>query len=493
LKRSKIIIYQTISLIIPTLLLLIFGFRSKPEPEPLIPLPCNLEQIIEKGELHVVVDYNSINYFTYKGVPMGFQYEMLSALATEMGVSLKITVNNDLDEALIDLNRGGYDIFAKNFFVTKDRAEEIEFTEPVMFSRQILVQRNEASQGALADSLFIGTLLNLSGKTVVVRKNGVFAQRLENLSNELGVPITIVEDSIHDVEQLIEMVSKGLIDYTVSDENLAKVNTRLYRNLDISMPVSFNQKISWAVRKGAEEWKNFLDSWIVTFREGPEYQRIYSKYFETRSMPHMANSEFHSGWGGKISEYDGMIKTLATRFGLDWRLISAIVIQESQFNPSAESWMGAAGLMQLMPQTAAAYGVDSILDPQQNLMAGMKHLKSLDNSLIKNVPNIDERLKFVLAAYNVGLGHVLDARRLAKKYGRSDVIWDDNVEFFLLNKSNSEYYRDPVVKHGYCKGSEPVQYVEKVMVNYGHYLNLLPSDDPNSRLLARSTPPKSSR
>lgn len=493
MKRSKIIIVLTIAIIIPATLLLIFGFRAKSESEPLTSLPCNLEQIIEKGELNVVVDYNSINYFTYKGVPMGFQYEMLSALAAEMGVELKITVNNNLSEALNDLNNGVYDIFAKNFFVTKDRAEEIEFTEPVMFSRQVLVQRSKSSRGAAADSLFIGTLFSLAQKTVVVRQNGVFAPRLESLSDEIGAPIHVVEDSINDVEQLIEMVSKGLINYTVSDENLAKVNTRLYRNLDISMPVSFNQKISWAVRKGTPEWKTFLDSWIVEFREGSEYQRIYSKYFEKRSMPHMANSEFHSGWGGKISEYDGMIKALSTRFGLDWRLIAAIVIQESQFDPSAESWMGAAGLMQLMPETAAAFGADSILDPQQNLMAGMKYMKSLDKALAKEISNSDERLKFVLAAYNVGLGHVLDARRLAKKYGRSDVIWKDNVEFFLLNKSNSEYYRDPVVKHGYCRGTEPVQYVEKVMSNYGHYLNLLPSDDPNSRLLARSTPPKSSR
>src|SRR5690606_15531757 len=132
------------------------------------------------------------------------------------------------------------------------------------------------------------------------------------------------------------------------------------------------------------------------------------------------------------------------------------VIQESQFDPSAESWMGAAGLMQLMPETAAAFGADSILDPQQNLMAGMKYMKSLDKALAKEISNTDERLKFVLAAYNVGLGHVWDARSLAKKYGSSDVIWKDNVEFFLLNKSNSENYRDPMVIHGYCTGTEPV-------------------------------------
>lgn len=470
--KKKRIIATAATLATLLLSLIIVGFKTK-EPESVsdqLAKVCNLEKILKNGELNVIVDNNSINYFVYKGRPMGFQYEMLLALANEMGVELNITVSTDMDKALSDLNHGVYDIVAKNFVVTKEKAEMIDFTEPIMLTRQVLIQRKSTNN----EMYKISDLLDLANKTIVVQKNSVFAQRLHNLSEEIGEPIHVLEDSLSTVEQLIEQVSNGTIDYTVCNENLAKANAKLLTNIDITIPVSFNQKICWAISKNSDNWKEYLDEWITSYKNSRNYERIVDRYYGKIPLEYTRNQEFHSVLGGKISIYDDLIRELSKKYGLDWRLVSAVVIQESGFDSEAESWMGACGLMQLMPQTAEIYGVDDILDPRQNVKAGILHLKWLDSLLAKEISDPENRLKFTLAAYNVGLGHVLDARRLAKKHGKNENIWTGNVDFYMLNKSKQEFYTDPVVRHGYCNGVEPVEYVNKVMGNYDHYLNLIP-------------------
>jgi len=153
--------------------------------------------------------------------------------------------------------------------------------------------------------------------------------------------------------------------------------------------------------------------------------------------------------------------------------VASVVYQESRFEPQATSWMGAYGLMQLMPGTAEIYGVDSMSPPEENLSAGISYLKSIDGRFADIVEDPNERKKFVLAAYNVGIAHVFDARRLAEKYGRDPNIWDDNVDFFLLNKSDPKYYNDSVVYYGYCRGDEPFKYVNDILYRYEHYLNVI--------------------
>ena len=147
-----------------------------------------------------------------------------------------------------------------------------------------------------------------------------------------------------------------------------------------------------------------------------------------------------------------------------------MIKKESNFNPLAEAKSGASGLMQLIPSTAAHFGADSIFDPVQNIHAGVSFLDALNGHLIKEIPDSSERVKFILAAYNVGLGHIRDAQRLAKKYDHNPHLWA-HVSHYLEEKAHPEFYRDPVVKHGYCRGYEPVQYVDRVLDYYNHYKN----------------------
>ena len=167
-----------------------------------------------------------------------------------------------------------------------------------------------------------------------------------------------------------------------------------------------------------------------------------------------------------------LLKKEADRIGWDWRLLASMVYQESRFNPEAKSWAGAFGVMQLMPFTAKRFGVDASSSAAAQIHAGVRFIHWLDMQLVQYVPDNHERVKFVLASYNIGLGHVLDAMKLAEKYGKDPAKWEDNVEFYLLKKSDPKYFTDPVVKNGYARGTETFRYVRDIMYRYNHYLNI---------------------
>ncbi len=468
--KNKIFWVRFFFLLITVDVLLGCGDWEKSEKEKNDLQKNNLERIKEEGVLKAVIDYNSTNYFVYRGRPMGFQYELLQQLSKDLGVTLKVFVSNNLDETFDGLETGKYDLIAKNLTVTRIRKGEVDFTVPLDYTRQVLVQRAKSKTGD--DSMYVYAIADLPGKTVYVQKNTAYYNRLLYLSNEIGKKINIAEDSIYGVEQLVARVAKGEINYTVCDENVARLNKTFYPNLDVSLRLSFPQKISWAVQKGSNEWKNYLDEWITKFKKTSKFRVLYHKYFESPRIAERMESDYHSLSGGKISPYDDIIKKIAAEYHWDWRLIAAIIYNESRFNADADSWNGAYGLMQLIPATAKAFGIDNYENPQQNIKAGVLFLNWINNQFMESLPDSTERVKFDLAAYNIGLGHVKDAQRLAEKYGKNDSIWENNVDDFLEKKSMKKYYTDSVVYYGYCRGKEAVDYVQRVINNYEHYLNV---------------------
>ena len=431
----------------------------------------DLEQILEAGVLRAVVDYNSTNYFIYRGRPMGFQFELLQLLSKDMGVKLDIKVSNNLEETFNGLKNGNYDLIAKNLTITQARRSEVDFTVPLQKTRQVLVQREKSKNEN--DSVYINGTRKLAGKKVYVQKNTSYSRRLQRLSEEIGEKIEIIEDSVFGVEQLIARVANSEIDCTVCDENVALLNKTYYPNLDVSLRISFPQNIAWAISKGSPEWKAWLNNWILEIRDSRKYKQLYHKYFESPRIARRMEDELHSINGGKISVYDDIIKELAKNYKWDWRLIASMIYNESRFNEDADSWNGAYGLMQLLPATAEAFGIENYMDPKQNIRAGILFLNWIDNQLKESLPDSTERIKFDLAAYNIGLGHIFDAQRLAAKYGKDSNVWENNVDSFLIRKSMKKFYTDSVVYYGYARGKEAVDYVQRVTNNYHHYLNLI--------------------
>jgi membrane-bound lytic murein transglycosylase F len=435
----------------------------------------DLEEIKKRGYINALVDNNSISYFIYRGQSMGYEYELLSLFAKELGVDLKITITTGVDRAIDQLNRGEGDILAFPLTVTKDRREYLEFSKPHFLSRQVLVQRKpDAYRNMTMDEIqasLIQDPVELIGKEVYVLPGTSFERRLQNLSEEIGGDIVIRKDtSIAESESLIRKVAMGEIDYTVTDHMIANVNASYYPNIDVSLPLSVSQQVAWATRKNSPDLLAFLNDWLTKIKKEPTFMVIYNRYYKNpRTSLARLKSDYSSLGGSKLSPYDTLIKIGAQQLGWDWRLLASLVYQESNFEPTGESWAGARGLMQLMPSTAKRFGANNLDDPRQSLSAGVGYLKHLDNYWQSRVPDTQERVKFILASYNAGLTHIIDARKLTEKYGGDPAKWEDHVATYLLKKSEPKFYRDPLVQAGFCKCEEPVNYVREILERYNEY------------------------
>lgn len=439
-------------------------------PEHLPDLP----EIKQRGYITALVDNNSYSYFIYKGRPMGFEYELLQNLARYLQVELRLQLGSGVEAGIDKLNRGEVDLLAYPLTITLDRTRMVQFINPLFESRQVLVQRKpEGWRNLTADEIsrqLIRKPADLINKEVYVMRNSSFAQRLRHLSEEVGGEIIVREDSANATsESLIRAVAEGLIDYTVTDDYLAQVNATLYPHLDVETPLSLPQQIAWAVRHTSPQLLAHINKWLEQIKKEPTFMVIYNRYFKSpRSLQLKIQSDYSSLGGNKISPYDETIKAEAARLGWDWRLLAALIYQESGFDPQAESWAGAIGLMQLMPETAQHFGAANPLDPVQNIRAGVRFLKHLDNYWARQSVAEEDRIKFVFASYNAGLSHIIDAQQLTIKYGGNPVVWAE-VEFYLLKKSDPKYYQDPVVMAGYCLCQEPVQFIKKVLEVFEAY------------------------
>jgi membrane-bound lytic murein transglycosylase F len=324
---------------------------------------------------------------------------------------------------------------------------------------------------AVVEKKLIRNPVELIGKEVYVMKGSSFLQRMKNLSQEIGGKIIIHEDSAGaETESLIRKVATGEIKYTVTDQTIAMVNALYYPNLDINTELSLPQQIAWGVRLNSPDLLAAINEWLGQIKKNAVFQVIFNKYFNSPRFSLVnISSDYSSLAGEKISPYDGQIKAEAGVLGWDWRLLASVIYQESNFDPAVKSWAGAVGLMQVMPETAMHFGYKNVWEPEQNIRAGVRFLKFLDDEWSKTIKNPAERIKFVLASYNVGLTHVIDARNLANKFGKSPVKWDKNVEYMMLQKSNPKFYHDPVVAAGYCRCDGPVIYVKEVLRRYEEY------------------------
>ena len=453
------------TLIIPLFLVLfccVFGCKNT-RPNPVSENAYDLSQIKDSGELVVLTLYSSTSYFIYRGQEMGFQYELSGQFAKSLGLKLRIEVANSVDELIRKLLAGEGDMIAYNLPVTKEWKDSLIYCGEDIITHQVIVQQGKGKQKPLKD------VTELIGKDIYV-KPGKYYDRLVNLNNELGGGIQIqkvTNDSIT-TEDLITQVAQGKIPYTVADNDLAKLNKTYYPNLNIDLSISFDQRSSWAVRKDCPELAAAATKWHEENMTSPAYTASMKRYFENSKM--MPHSPILSLREGKISHYDDLFKKYSKDIGWDWRMLASLAYTESNFDTTAVSWAGAKGLMQLMPATARAMGVPpgKEQNPEESVKAAVKYIAATDRSL-SMIPDKQERLSFILASYNAGLGHIYDAMALAEKYGKNKLVWKDNVENFILLKSNEEYFTDPICKNGYFRGIETYNFVRDILSRYESY------------------------
>jgi membrane-bound lytic murein transglycosylase F len=421
--------------------------------------------LLAKGEITAVTLNSSTSYFQYKMQPMGYEYDLIADFAQSHQLKLTVKVAENVTRLTEMLQAGEADIVAFPIQIDSKQKQEFLFCGHERQSNLVIVQRANREDTLLTD------VTQLINREICVKPKTRYHERLEHLNMELGGGIHIrdVEKDTITTEDLIEMVSRGAIPCTVCEDDVARLNRTYFRNININLEISFRQRSSWVVRKSNPLLAKAIDMWASgktganIYKAAAKRYFEYSKYFPSGiAAPRIVN--------GQISPYDHLFRQYAPQLGWDWQLLASIACQESHFDPAVVAWSGAEGIMGIMPGTREYLGFqpDDMKDPEKSLQAGVECLRRFGQSFT-GVPDSLERIKFTLASYNAGVGHVNDAQRLAGKYGKNPNLWDDHVAEFIRLKSEPEYYTDSICKHGYLRGKETFNYVTEVLERYRYY------------------------
>jgi membrane-bound lytic murein transglycosylase F len=263
------------------------------------------------------------------------------------------------------------------------------------------------------------------------------------------------------------MVSLRQIPFTIADNDLALLNKTYLKNIDSRVTVSFPQLSGWAVRKTSPQLLQKANTWLNDITNDGFYDALHYKYYTKNE--YFTDKKIALFNGRNISPYDHLFRKYSGSISWDWHLLASMAYYESTFDTTSVSPRGAVGLMQLMPETANMTP-EELMNPEENIKAAIDYIKVL-NRIFGQIENEEERAKFIMASYNVGQGHVIDAMKLAEKYGKDKYAWDDNVETYLRLKADSGYYNDPICKNGFCRGEDVGDYVKNVFIRYQRYLN----------------------
>lgn len=419
--------------------------------------------------------YSPTGFFILHDDTLGYDYDRFTEFARDKGIALKWKVAPNMETLISMLEHDSVQVLACEIPITAEYQEKVHSCGAVNETYQVLIQHT-------GDSL-LNDVTQLVGKDIYVEKDSKYESRLRNLDSELGGGIKIHPITLDTLKtyDLVDLVSKRKIPLTIVDSDIAKLNQAYVDSIDISLKVSFSQRSSWAVSIDNKWLGDSIDFWTKTSNAQAYSKTSLKRYFELSKgggMPLAKKASTVVIPKGAASPYDDLFKKYGRKAAIDWRLLCAISYVESGFDPEAVSWAGARGIMQIMPSTAQGHGLslDRMNDPEESVRVAVECILKLDKRYLPKVENMSERVKFILASYNAGSGHILDAIELARKYDKDPEVWDGNVEEALNWKSESKYYNDPVCHFGYFKATETVNYVAKVVQRYFYYKNKFPDN-----------------
>ncbi|AOS98551.1 Membrane-bound lytic murein transglycosylase F precursor [Microbulbifer aggregans] len=421
---------------------------------------------IKKSGVLRFATYNGPSYALWKGVLTGLDYELARDFAEKNDLELQMIVVPDKHDLIDYVKSGRADIAGATSTITQSRERQgIAFSQPIL----------ETSQRALSnkDSPPIDSLQDLNGRTLVLRAHSAFIETAQRLRQKgIDLEIEVAPEGTTFME-IIRGVAEGKFDATLEDSNLADLQIALYPQLVKGAVVSDPLPQGWMVAEGNETLLGKVDGFLKGFLENKENRAMVDSYFRPdEQLLNKAKARLLPG--GKLSPFDELVRKYALQHNLDWRLVVAQMWQESNFDPKAESHVGAQGLMQVMPRTAQEMGFRGpLFDPEHSVHAGTKYLNWVRDRFEDDLP-ADEKLWFSLAAYNAGIGHLRDARALASQLGLDPNQWFDNVEVAMLKLSEPRYFEK--ARYGYARGQEPVLYVRNIRNLYRAYTDIASGD-----------------
>ena len=412
-----------------------------------------LQKIKQTGVITVATRNSAHCYYLYRDQPMGFEYELAKAFAEYLGVRLQIKIVDKWSDMVAALSDGSAAFIAASMPITSKRQTQVAFSDGYMeVAQNIITHRKNTGIKEAAD---------LSGKTIDVRKGTVYQQRLVELKKQ-GINLAI---RLHDdlpVEELIQKVADGQIDFTIANSNIISINRRNFPGVVSTGSINDGMQLAWAVYPKSKKLLEQINAFLRMINKSGKFDEIYNKYYgDIDDFDYVDLEAFHRRVKNKLSRYSPFIKAAAKKHGFDWRLIAAQIYQESHLNPWAKSQAGARGLMQILPSTAKDLGIGDLFDPVQNINAGVQHLKDLYDHF--DQAHGEDRLLIALAAYNIGQGHINDARDLAKKKGLDPDKWVSLSKTLPLLQYRKYFM---TTQYGFCRGTEPIRYIKQILIYY---------------------------
>jgi membrane-bound lytic murein transglycosylase F len=424
--------------------------------------PPYIDPFIKK-KINLLITNSTNTYFLYKGEAFGLEYELLQLYLRKKGFEVNVELVNESEKIQESLIKKGAHIAAGTFIIPKNNYYKgIKFSDPLYTNDLLLVKHRLDSNGI---------------KELVVLPDAPYVHYLWNEhEDKVKSYKKIYSKTNHSKMWLMHEVETKLIEATIGDESEFHLLKLQDKNLVVDKIICNDAPVGFMFNEQYDSLYMDFKSWLVTHKNSRDYQWILKKYKDLPSdLRYAYQTESLEASHKKISLYDQYIKQYALSIQWDWRMLSALIHQESRFNPHLRSWVGACGLMQVMPKVASVYAHvhgKKLFNPELNIKAGTIYLQWLANHYFKDTSiSAHNRLRFLIAAYNAGPGHIEDARALCRKYGLNADVWKDNVEKMVLAKSNPIYFKDPVCKHGYCRGFETVTYVKNIVNYYSYYKN----------------------
>lgn len=414
--------------------------------------PDLIDNIYQENTLRVITRNGPTTYYMEDQKARGFEYELTKRFAKQLGVKLEIIPVNNLQSLLTTTKLGGVHIAAAGIAPTENRQQKLDFSEPYFMVDAVVVYRAGETKPRQPEDLI--------GKSIAIIANSSHAEMLQNLQQQY----TDIEwDELQRLESIdfLEMVRDFHYDYAVVDSNEFAINRELFPSLSTGMSIGPTQPLAWAVMKGSAS-KNLLEKinqFLAEAKQDGSLDQLISQYFDpSNDMSRGSAHTFTRRVEDILPTFKSMFQEAADKATLPWHLVAAIAYQESHWDPKATSPTGVRGMMMLTQTTAKEMGVKNRLDPEQSLAGGLKYFSELHQRLPDRI-NEPDRTNFALAAYNIGMGHLEDARVITQRQGKNPDSWEDVKQHLPLLQKRRWFSK---TKFGYARGQEPVDYVTNI-------------------------------
>jgi len=448
--------FKIASVIFFSVCFFVFGWLSHTAYKPVhfIEKPSVLDKIKKNKLLNVVLLNSPSTYYMGKNNAQGFEYDLVSAYAKHLEVDLNITTANTTIEAIKLSKNPNVHITSASLTKTKKREKSFNFG-PSYFEVQ---EQVVCSRRMLWDGEFPRDVDDLVGLKIIIGEDTSYSETIKYLQED-GFDINVSYTAELSTEELLAKVASNEIDCTIADSNVYALNQRYFPNIAMAFSISEREQLAWVLTPDSKELEADMYSWFNNYNQSGKMARLKDHYYSFALFFDYYNTKmFYKRIKSRLPKYKKYFKMYGKKYNIPCSILAAQSYQESHWNPNAKSFTGVRGLMMLTRKTAKQLKVKNRLDPKESIKGGARHLNQMVKNVSKEVAG-EDRLKFALAAYNVGMGHILDAQKLAKKMGLNQYTWSDLKKALPL-LTQKRYYK--TLKHGYARGREPVRYVDSI-------------------------------